>query len=145
MTYKIVIGQKDGKSFQKELSEEESKLFVGKALKDTIKGDEFGFPGYEFLITGGSDKVGFPLRWDVPGAGRKRILAVKGVGMKKKGKGVRQRKTVAGNTIGELTAQINLKVVKAGKDSLDAIFNPPAEEAPKEGAEPAKEAKEAKE
>lgn len=127
MTYKIVIGAKDGKSYQKELSAEESKVLAGKKLKDKIKGDELGFAGYEFLITGGSDKAGFPLRWDMPGSGRKRLLAVEGVGLRKQGKGVRRRKTVAGNTIGELTAQVNLKVLKEGKTALTELMAPKEE------------------
>lgn len=132
MTYKIVIGVKDGKSYQKELSEEESKLFAGLKLRDTIKGDGFGFEGYEFQLSGGSDNAGFPMRGDVPGSTRKKILTVKGVGVKKVDKGIRRRRTVAGNTVGEQTAQINLKVVKAGKTAIEKIFNPepeaPAEE-----------------
>jgi len=40
------------------------------------------------------------------------------IGMKKKDKGVRQRKTVVGNTVSDLTAQINVKILKYGKVSL---------------------------
>jgi len=134
MPYKIVMGTKDGKSYQKELSEDESKFFAGKVVKDKVKGDDFGFAGYEFLITGGSDNAGFPLRWDMPGHGRKQLLAVQGVGLRKTRKGMRRRKTVAGNTIGEQTAQINLKVVKAGAKSVQDIMNPAAE-TPAEDAE----------
>ncbi len=116
--FKIVIGTKKGKCLQKELSEDESSNFIGKKIRDTISGDLLGFLGYEFEITGGSDNCGFPMRRDVDGTSRKKIFAVKGIGLKKKGKGVKVRKTVAGNTINEKTSQINLKVLKEGKQPL---------------------------
>ena len=47
--------------------------------------------------------------------------------VKKIGKGMKQRKTVAGNTVHEKTSQVNLKVVKAGKGPL-------GEDKPAEGA-----------
>jgi len=118
---KIVIGYK-GKSYQKSI---ENKL-IGKKIGDKISGDIIGLKGYELEITGGSDNAGFPMRSDVPGMGRKRILlAKKGVGLRKlKRKGARIRKTVRGNTIGDNIAQINLKVLKVGKDELEKIFKP---------------------
>ncbi|RLE47450.1 30S ribosomal protein S6e [Candidatus Woesearchaeota archaeon] len=117
-SFKIVIGTKTGKCLQKELTEEESSKLIGKKIGETIKGDDIGFAGYEFLITGGSDHCGFPMRADIDGSSRKKIFAVKGVGLKKKGKGIKVRKTVCGNTIYEKTAQINFKVLKEGKAPL---------------------------
>ncbi|MBW2999126.1 hypothetical protein KY339_00510 [Candidatus Woesearchaeota archaeon] len=144
--FKLVIGTKDGKSFQKEIKDEAASSFLTKKIGDKIKGESIDLPGYEFEITGGSDYCGFPMRADVTGIGRKRVLTVKGVGIKnkkkyrkreKKGKrtmkGMRQRRTVAGNTIYSKTAQINLKVLKAGKAPLVAAPAEKKEEAPKEG------------
>ena len=133
VTFKIVIGTKDGKCVQKEVAEPDSKNLVGKKVGEVIKGELFGLTGYEFEITGGSDHAGFPMRKDIAGMGRKRILAVQAIGLKKKAKGIRQRKTVCGNTIQPKISQINLKVVKQGKEPLVK-----AEEAK---AEPAKEGK----
>jgi len=138
---KIVIGDpKTGKSHQVVVEAEKSKALMGLKIGDTIKGDVIEFQGYEFRITGGSDNAGFPMRKDVEGASRKRILAVSGVGLKKKGKGVRQRKTVAGNTITQNTAQINVVVVKHGKKPIGA-----SDEKAPEGEKAGKEAKESKE
>jgi len=136
--FKAVFGLKDGKSYQKEISGDDAKAFIGKKIGDVVKGEIIGLTGYEFQITGGSDTAGFPMRSDLPGPTLKKILAINGVGVtnkskylskKKKGlrtmKGMRTRKTVAGNTIYEKTAQVNLKVVKEGKQSLA----PPAAEA----------------
>lgn len=121
VTYKLVISDpKTGLSAQREVKDPESKAFMGKKIGQSIKGDLFGLAGYDFLITGGSDFCGFPMRADVSGIARKRILAVSGVGIKKKGKGIRQRKTVCGNTIYAQTAQINLKVSAYGKENIFA-------------------------
>jgi small subunit ribosomal protein S6e len=118
--FKLVLSSKDGKSYQRQVKDKEAIPFLGKKIGDTVQGEGFGLAGYEVQLTGGSDYCGFPMRRDVPGTGRKRILAVAGVGLKKKGKGQRQRKTVCGNTIHGKIAQINLKVLKEGKEKLGA-------------------------
>lgn len=115
---KVVIGTKEGKCLQKELQETESKALLGKKIGDTIQGDNIGFTGYEFTLTGGSDYCGFPMRRDVEGFARKKILAIQGVGIKKKAPGVRQKKTVCGNTVHPKISQVNLKVTKEGKEPL---------------------------
>jgi small subunit ribosomal protein S6e len=116
VSFKVVIGTKGGKCLQKDIQEPEAKTLLGKKIGDAIHGDSIGLSGYEFQITGGSDYCGFPMRKDVDGLARKRILAVEGIGLKKENKGVRQRKTVCGNTIHPKIAQVNLKVTKEGKE-----------------------------
>src|SRR3989344_3550444 len=83
--------------------------FKGKKIHDKISGEAMGLSGYELEITGGSDKAGFPLRFDVSGVLRKKILIVTGVGTRNKDKGKKVRKTVASNKLNDYTAQINLK------------------------------------
>ena len=130
--FKLVISDpKTGKSIQKEIKEDAAKRLVGLKLGDVVKGEAVDLPGYEFQITGGSDNAGFPMRFDVAGQARKRITAVKGVGIinklrkpnpKNKGwrtmEGMRLKKTVAGNTIHAKTAQVNVKVTKQGRDPI---------------------------
>lgn len=118
--FKIVIGTKSGKCVQKEIAEDKSNVFLGKIIGDSVSGDDFDLQGYEFQITGGTDFAGFPMRRDVSGPGRKKILAVEGIGMKKKGHGVRQRRTVCGNMVNPRISQINLKVIKEGAAPLIA-------------------------
>ena len=118
VSFKLVIGTKEGKCLQKEISEADSNAFLGKKVGDKITGESIGLTGYEFEITGGSDYAGFPMRKDIPGVGRKKILAIEGVGLKKIAKGIRVRKTVCGNTIHPKISQINLKVIKAGSTPL---------------------------
>ena len=117
-TFKLVIGTKEGKCVQKELQEPSASVIVGKKIGAKIEGNSIGFDGYEFLLTGGSDYCGFPMRKDVEGVGRKRILAVEGIGLKKKANGIRVRKTVCGNTVHPKIVQINLKVLSVGKEPL---------------------------
>ena len=106
----------------------------GKKIGDIINGSITGvkeLEGYELKITGGTDNAGFPMRADISGSARKKILTGKGVGMRKSPeKGFRRRKTVAGNMIYEGTAQINVVVVKKGKTD---IFASVEKEAEKEG------------
>ena len=122
---KIVIADpKTGKCYQKEIEDDS---FLGLKIGDKIKGNSFDFAGYEFEITGGSDSCGFPMRKDVEGSGRKKILVVSGVGAKEKNKGQRQRKTVRGNTISGKVNQVNLKILKYGATKLDAPAEDKAE------------------
>ena len=121
--FKLVIGTKTGKCAKREVKETQADVFLGKRLGDTVKGDTFDLGGYEFLITGGSDTCGFPMRKDVEGTARKRLLIISGpntLGAKKrmKSRGCRQKKSVAGNTIFEKTAQINLKLLKGDEKAL---------------------------
>jgi small subunit ribosomal protein S6e len=119
MEFKVNIGdQKTGKTAKQVVSGDQTKPFLNKKIGDHIKGDDIGFPGYEFEMTGGSDYCGFPMRKDVIGVARKKILMVKGVGIRKNVPGRKIRKTVAGNTVHPNTAQINLKVIKQGAKSL---------------------------
>ena len=133
---KIVIGTKKGICFQKI---HDSTSLVGRKVGETLKGDLISIPGYEFLITGGSDDAGFPMRKEIK-TRRARIFARGGVGVHPKNKGEIIRKTVAGNTIDEKTAQINLKVSKEGTKKLEEIFGKEeaSAEQPKKEAKPAK-------
>ena len=120
MPVKVVFGLKDGRSAQKELADDASKTLWGKKIGDTVAGESIGCSGYEFLVTGGSDYCGIPMRKDVQGAVRKKILAVKGTGLKQLAKGIRVRFTVCGNTIHPKIAQVNMRVVKEGNEPLVA-------------------------
>ena len=109
-----------GKGLSK-LIEIDEKKFHFETLKigDTIKGGLLGFPNYEFEITGGSDASGFPMRKDVHGPVKKRILVSKrGIGYKPKRKGEKRRKTVRGNEITYDMTLINLKILKYGETEL---------------------------
>ncbi len=109
-----------GKGLTKLIEIDEKKFrFEGMKIGDTIKGGVVGFPNYEFKITGGSDSSGFPMRRDVHGPVKKKILVSKrGTGYKPKRKGQKRRKTVRGNEISFDMTLINLSVVKYGEAEL---------------------------
>jgi small subunit ribosomal protein S6e len=142
--FKINIGTKQGKTYHFELESEE---LVGKKLHEILNGKDLKeeLDGYEFEITGASDKAGFTSMEDVEGVGLKKVLLSYGKGMKrkirkegkkKKGRnkprGLRLRKTVRGNTISPDIIQINLKVTKEGNKKLPDIFEGQAQGKAKE-------------
>ena len=108
---------KTGKSYKKDVSN--GQFLLHKKIGEKVSGDSLGMNGYELIITGGSDLQGFPMRKDTEGAVRRRPLVVSGVGFRKKSSGVKQRKTVIGNTINDNIKQVNLKVEKYGREQLE--------------------------
>lgn len=139
MVLKIVMNTKSGKSFQKELTDNEAEALYGRVLGEELNGELLGYSSAKFLITGGSDANGFPMRKDLPGTRRKRILITKGLGFKgklrgKRFSGLRIKKTVAGNTIGKKTHQLNLKVIK-GDNVIEKAFAPAEEPKTEEKAQ----------
>jgi small subunit ribosomal protein S6e len=134
MEFKVVISDPaTGKAYQKVVSGANANKLIGKQIGDVINGTLVDLPpDYELKITGGSDKDGFPMRPDLPGTGRKRILLSGGVGYRPKEKGVRKKKTVRGRVISKDIVQINMKVVKHGKIPLEEFFKKKEEEGSEE-------------
>ncbi|RLG17835.1 30S ribosomal protein S6e [Nanoarchaeota archaeon] len=118
----LLIGTKDGKTYQKELSNDEREGLIGKEIGDKVNGELFGMSGYVFEIRGGSDRDGFPMRPDVSGSARVKPLLSRGTGMRFKRQGYRRRKTVVGRMISDSIAQVNVKVVKYGDKPIEEYF-----------------------
>ncbi len=118
---KFVISTKSGKAYGTSSDEDQ---FIGKKIGETVKLDSIGLTGFEAVITGGSDKQGFPMNNSVQGIARRKILTAKGLGFKSKSKvkGERKRVSVRGNTISKEVTQINLKVTKDGTRKIAEIF-----------------------
>jgi len=144
VVYKINISAKDGyaKGKTKSLSLESGQFkLAGLKLGQTFDGNKIGYPGYEFKITGGSDASGIPLRGDVHGPVKKRILISPGVGFRpvKKVYGLRKRKIIRWYELTVDTVQVNVIVTKYGKAK---IFSDEAEvPAPETKADAKKEKK----
>src|SRR5881396_3623834 len=92
---------------------------IGKKIGEDLDGLYVGLPGYKLQITGGSDKDGFPMRSDLPGPRRKRLLVSGGVGFHPVRSGMRKKKTVRGNTVSPDILQLNLKIVVRGPKSIE--------------------------
>ncbi|QKR01006.1 30S ribosomal protein S6e [Metallosphaera tengchongensis] len=98
------------KSFQ--LNVDQSKLSaVGLKIGDNIT-LSFSNITLKLLIRGGSDNTGFPMRPDVQGAAKKRLLLVGPPGYVPEEKGERARKVVRGNIVSPEIIQINCVIVR---------------------------------
>ena len=127
MEYKIVLADpKTGKTYKLELKEEKAKILKGKNIGDEVDGTLIGLSGYKVVITGGSDKCGFPMKKGVHGIGREKVLMKEGVGYNPK-ESLRKRKRVHSGTITEDIVQVNAKVTEYGKKALDELIGTPAE------------------
>ena len=115
----VIADPKTGKCYSKDVSGHHANSLVGKRIGEEIDGIFVGMPGYKLKITGGSDSQGFPMRRDLPGMRRKRILVSYSTGFRPKHPGVRSRRMARGNTVGPDVSQINLRVVKYGAKSVE--------------------------
>lgn len=88
-----------------------AQALVGKSIGDEIDGKLLGIGNMKLKITGGTDKDGIPMRYDIQGAAKKRAILSGGVGFKPKDDGERRRKLVRGRQVGEDTLQVNSVVV----------------------------------
>ncbi len=123
MPFKLVISDpEEGKAIQYELDDVKTNALVGRRVGEIVEGDVLGLPGYKLRITGGSDKSGFPIRPDVHGSGKKRILIRGAPGFRPKRKGVAKRKTVRGSELGLDISQVNMRIEKKGSTSLEELI-----------------------
>ncbi|PDM27021.1 30S ribosomal protein S6e [Candidatus Bathyarchaeota archaeon] len=111
--FKVVVSDpKTGTSKAVEVEGERANLLLGRKIGDTIDGSILGMSGVKLQITGGSDISGFPMRPDIHGGVKARVIVSGGVGFKPKRKGERRRRTLRGNVITEDIVQVNMKIVE---------------------------------
>jgi small subunit ribosomal protein S6e len=119
----VISDSKAGKAYKVEGKDAEANaLFIGKRIGDVVDADILGLGGYALEITGGSDKQGMPMRKDVSGTVRKRILITNPPGYQQKEQGKRRRKSVRGNEISTEISQINVLIKEYGKKPLDELL-----------------------
>ncbi|MBO0887669.1 30S ribosomal protein S6e [Candidatus Bathyarchaeota archaeon] len=124
----IVSDPKSKTSKAASLEGTKAQALVGKSIGEEIDGKLLGLGNVKLRITGGTDKDGVPMRFDVQGAARKRAILTGGVGYRPEVVGERQRRLVRGRTISEETLQVNSVVVSGTAATAEA----PKLEAPKE-------------
>jgi small subunit ribosomal protein S6e len=123
MDFRVVISDpKSGKAYQVEAKDAAANKFLGRKIGDVIDGDAVGMPGYSIEITGGSDREGFPLRRDLPGSKRRKILITGGTGYQPSEQGKRKRKTVHGRDISADVGQINAKITDRGAKPVEELL-----------------------
>ena len=106
--FKLTISDIKGKSISKELKDSDANPLLGLQLGNETDATIVGLSG-KLKLTGGSDKSGIPMRDDIHGGARKRVLLSKGVGLQAAETGQRVRKLMRGNTISEEIYQVNCK------------------------------------
>lgn len=132
MDFRVVVSDpKSGKAYQVELKDPGASKFLGKRIGDKIEGDVLGMPGYSVQVTGGSDREGFPMRSDLPGTKRRKILLSSGAGYHPTAKGRKRRMSIHGKEIAPDIGQINVKIVEAGTKPVEELLG----KAPKEEKE----------
>lgn len=118
----VISDSNSGKAYQTEVTGPKMGSIVGKHIGDTIDGKVVGLQDYKLLITGGTDGNGFPMRKDIPGSGRKKILVTSGTGYHPSANGRRKRKTMSGSEISSNTAQVNAKISEYGKKTIEELL-----------------------
>ena len=119
--FKVVISEA-ATSFAKTVADPQSAGFLGKRIGESVGGELLGLSGYTLKIAGGSDRSGFPLRPDLPGARQVRVYVAEGFGFHAPRHGQRKRRTFRGNAISEETVQINLVVEQKGPKPLTELL-----------------------
>ena len=141
--FKLTVSDTTGKSITKELKDTEANPLLGLQVGSETDAEIVGLSG-KLKITGGSDKSGVPMRSDVHGLARKRVLLTKGVGLKDTEKGLRKRKLVRGNTISDEIYQLNCKFdgeLNAEEPKVETPEEAPKKEEAKKEAPKKEEAK----
>lgn len=117
----VINDPRDGKTYTTVVTGHHANSLIGRTIGDDFDGIFVGLPGYKLEITGGSDKSGFPMRPEIPGTARKRILISRSIGFNPKKKGERRKKTVRGNTISAELSQINMTIAAFGSKDLSLL------------------------
>lgn len=114
--FKVVVSDpKDGKSYQVAVTGQHANVLVRKKIGDEIDGMFLSLPGYKVKITGGSDRDGFPMRPEIAGSNRKKLLVSNSIGFNPVDyPGKRAKVSMRGGEISPEIVQINTKVVTHG-------------------------------
>lgn len=121
---KVVVSEpKTGMAYQLEVEESRKDRLRGIDIGDTFDGEILDLPGFKLKVTGGTDQDGFPMRFDLKGPTRARVLLARGPGFRPSRNGERRRKLVRGNSVTRDITQLNVKVVEQGKKSIEEILS----------------------
>ncbi len=99
------------RAWQIRINDDRTKRLIGLKIGDTFDGELVGLKNVKLQIRGGTDYSGFPMRPDIMGGVKKRVLLSGPPGFHPREKGERRRKMVRGNTITEDIVQINTMII----------------------------------
>ncbi len=110
--FKVIVSDpQTGTSKVIELEEARAAPFIGRKIGEVMDGAAVDMPSTKVQIMGGSDKDGVPMKPNVHGGVRRKVVLGGGVGFKAKKSGERRRKAVRGNILTDEIVQINMKLV----------------------------------
>ena len=119
--FKVIVSDpKDGTSKVVEVEDTRATPLIGRKIGETIDGSVVDLPAHKVQIMGGSDRDGVPMRGNVHGGVRRRVVLSGGTGFSPQRKGQRKRKTVRGSVITDEIAQINMKIVERPAKAAEA-------------------------
>jgi small subunit ribosomal protein S6e len=111
--FKVIVSDpQTGTSKVVEIEEARAAPFIGRKIGEIMDGALVDLPAHKLQIMGGSDTDGVPMKPNVHGGVRRKIILGGGVGFNAKKKGERKRKAVRGNIITDEIVQINIKIVE---------------------------------
>lgn len=111
--FKLIISDpKSSKSQVIEVEGVKAQPLIGRKIGETVDGFLVGLSGQDLQITGGSDKDGIPMRFDIQGGVRVKAILSGGVGFHPQRRGERMRKLVRGNTITDEIVQVNMSILQ---------------------------------
>jgi len=99
------------KSFQVSVDQSKAPSLIGAKIGDVVDVNISGVP-LKLKITGGSDNSGFPMRFDVQGGAKRRLLLSSPPGFYPTEDGMRKKRTVRGNMITAEIVQINTILIR---------------------------------
>jgi small subunit ribosomal protein S6e len=127
--FKVIVSDPEtGTSKVVELEETRAVPFIGRKIGEVVEGAVVDLPAHKLQIMGGSDRDGVPMRPNVHGGVRRKVVLSGGVGFNPQDKGQRRRKTVRGDVITDEIVQINTKIIEKPKKPAESK----KEQAPKE-------------
>ncbi len=125
--FKVIVSDpQTGTSKVIEVEEARAVPFLGKKIGETMDGAIIDMPATKLQIMGGSDKDGVPMKPNVHGGVRRKVVLSNGIGFNAKRDGERRRKAVRGNTITDEIVQINIKIIEQPNKPKTAEATPEA-------------------
>jgi small subunit ribosomal protein S6e len=119
--FKVIVSDpQDGTSKVVEVEDTRATPLIGRKIGETVDGSVVDLPAHKVQIKGGSDRDGVPMRGNVHGGVRRRVVLSGGTGFSPQRKGQRKRKTVRGSVITDEIVQINMKIVERPAKAAEA-------------------------
>ncbi len=129
--FKVIVSDpQTGTSKVVEVEEARAAPFIGRKMGEVLEGAVIDMPGSKMKITGGSDKDGVPMKPNVHGGVRRKVVLSNGVGFNAKKGGERRRKAVRGDVITDEIVQLNATLVDQPPKPKEAKTEPPKPQVP---------------